>query len=634
MNTKYFFQKALSIVVFLMLLVAPKAQAKRVVERPYFLGSNNHKLEIERVTLDKKATLLDVKIYQARGDVGIDSHAFIMANGVKYDYIGSKQLPKGVFVKVPECGYVAATLRFKPMPETTTEFDFREIADNSGWNIYGVRLDGKRPQADIPQHLLQQALDKNSKLPSTDLNLGKTVVAVRLLGYKPEYKTTLDIIVDNWFSPERMPFEHDSISVDGTCRVSANAILPTVATIRVNRMEIPFLAVPNDTTTVTIDLPTLTLAATHLFANDSEVKKYVWFEGKHAAIDTELQSVKTKISVFGVTFFDDICGMTPLQYRDYVQQSYERLLAAINSNAAIGTATRTLAQSILSMNYASALFGFKNNISMAPMIIGKRGVPRADMSIDTVSYFKPLEQLSVLHSKNQRYYFYLSDFTSALRRKYISADPLLDDIAVGKRLSRSFNRKRPLTEQQMAAAHDSIANDMVRELLLANNEDLKLQLSAADEKMAEIKKTANTSSSYLSIIDIAPKMSAQQILPTITDRYKGKAILIDFWNTWCIPCKAAMSTIRPLKEQLTDVVYVYIADASSPVDKWGEMIKTISGVHVRLTEEQADALAELYKFSGIPTYFVVNKEGKITYQKTSFPGVETLREQLVSAMQR
>nr|WP_294763958.1 TlpA disulfide reductase family protein [Prevotella sp.] len=397
-------------------------------------------------------------------------------------------------------------------------------------------------------------------------------------------------------------------------------------------MEIPFLAVPNDTTTVTIDLTTLTLAATHLFANDSDVKKYVWFEGKHAAIDTELQSVKTKISVFGVTFFDDICGMTPLQYRDYVQQSYGRLLAAINSNVAIGSATRTLAQSILSMNYASALFGFKNNISMAPMIAGKRGVPRANMRIDTLSYFKPLEQLSVLRSENQRYYHYLSDFTSALRRQYMSADPLLDDIAIGKRLSRSFNRKCPLTEQQIAVAHDSIANDMVRELILANNDDLKSQLSAANKKMEEIKKTANTSSLYLSIIDIDPKMSAQQILPTITDKYKGKAVLIDFWNTWCVPCRAAMSAIRPLKEQLHDVVYVYIADASSPVDKWVEMIKTISGVHVRLTKEQAAALAETYKFSGIPTYFVVNKEGKITYQKTSFPGVETLREQLVSVM--
>ena len=54
-------------------------------------------------------------------------------------------------------------------------------------------------------------------------------------------------------------------------------------------------------------------------------------------------------------------------------------------------------------------------------------------------------------------------------------------------------------------------------------------------------------------------------------------------------------------------------------------------MYVRLTKEQAAALAEIYK-SGIPTYFVVNKEGKITYQKTSFPGVETLRKQLVSAM--
>lgn len=76
-----------------------------------------------------------------------------------------------------------------------------------------------------------------------------------------------------------------------------------------------------------------------------------------------------------------------------------------------------------------------------------------------------------------------------------------------------------------------------------------------------------------------------------------------------------MSAIRPLKEQLHDVVYVYIADASSPVDIWGEMIKTIGGVHVRLTKEQAAALAEIHKFSGIPTYFVVNKEGKITYQE-------------------
>lgn len=629
MKTMHFSQKALSLVVFLMLVVSSTAQAKRVVERPYFFASNNHKLEIERVTLDKKATVLDVKIYQAGGKVGIDSHAALTANGATYAYLGSPQLPKGVFVKVPECGYVSATLRFKPMPETTTEFDFREVADNSGWNIYGVRLDGKRPQADIPQHLLQQAFDKKVELPSTDLNLGKTVVNVRLLGYKPEYSTTLDVIVDNWFSPYRMPFDHDSVSVDGTCCISANAILPTIATIRVNRMEIPFLAVPHDTTTVIIDLTTQALAATHLFADDASIKKYVWFEGKYAAVDTELQSVKEKLEVFGKTFFDDIYGMTPLQYRDYVQKAYEQKLSAIDADKTISVATRTLAHSYLSMNYASALFGFKNNIAMAPMIVGKKGVRRADLNVDTLSYFKPLEQLPILHSKNQRYYSFLADFTSSFCRQYMAEDPLLDDIAVGKRLSRSLGRKHLLTEQQMAAARDSIANDMVRELLFADNEDLKSQQKSADEKMVEMIKTANSSSVY-SIIDIDPKMSAEQIFPSIINKYKGKTLLLDFWNTWCMPCRAAMSAIRPLKEQLTDVVYVYIADASSPVGKWGEMIKTISGVHVRLTEEQADALGDLYHFSGIPTYFVVNKEGKITYQTTSFPGVDKLREVLKS----
>lgn len=629
MKTMLFSQKALSLVVFLMLVVSSTAQAKRVVERPYFFASNNHKLEIERVTLDKKATVLDVKIYQAGGKVSIDSHAALTANGATYAYLGSPQLPKGVFVKVPECGYVSATLRFKPMPETTTEFDFREVADNSGWNIYGVRLDGKRPQPDIPQHLLQQAFDKKVELPSTDLNLGKTVVNVRLLGYKPEYGTTLDVIVDNWFSPYRMPFDHDSVSVDGTCSISANAILPTIATIRVNRMEIPFLAVPHDTTTVIIDLTTQALAATHLFADDASIKKYVWFEGKYAAVDTELQSVKEKLEVFGKTFFDDICGMTPLQYRDYVQKAYEQKLSAIDADTTISVATRTLAHSYLSMNYASALFGFKNNIAMAPMIVGKKGVRRADLNVDTLSYFKPLEQLPILHSKNQRYYSFLADFTSSCCRQYMAEDPLLDDIAVGKRLSRSLGRKHLLTEQQMAAARDSIANDMVRELLFADNEDLKSQQKSADEKMVEMIKTANSSSVY-SIIDIDPKMSAEQIFPSIINKYKGKTLLLDFWNTWCMPCRAAMSAIRPLKEQLTDVVYVYIADASSPVGKWGEMIKTISGVHVRLTEEQADALGDLYHFSGIPTYFVVNKEGKITYQTTSFPGVDKLREVLKS----
>ena len=37
---------------FLLLLAATVCQAKKVVERPYFIGANNHRIEIERVTID------------------------------------------------------------------------------------------------------------------------------------------------------------------------------------------------------------------------------------------------------------------------------------------------------------------------------------------------------------------------------------------------------------------------------------------------------------------------------------------------------------------------------------------------------------------------------------------------------
>ena len=620
--------KMKSLLTVCFLLLASVCQAKRVIERPYFLGANNHRIEIERVTLDKRATLVDVKIYQHEGEVGIDSRATLTVGSTTYAYTGSAQLPIGKFVRVPACGYVAATLRFKPMPESTQEFDFREVPDDSGWNVYGVRLDGKRPQTNIPNRLLQQTFTSASTLPSPELSVGKTTVRVKLTGYKPEYKTTISIDMDNWFSPRRQSSDSDPIDDDGTCAVTSNTIVPTLCNITVNgRNIIPFVAVPNDTTTVTIDLPTLTMAATHLFADDSSMRHFVWFEGKYADIDTSLQDIKYALTIYSDDTFDDICGMTPLQYRDYIGKRYRKLLSDIDSNSSLSASTRTIAKANLGMNYASAMFMYKGNLCIAPMLTDKKGVKRADMTIDTLSYFKELETLPVLHSKDMFYYNDLANFTTGFYHHYTAPDTLLDDIAVGKRLSRTFNRKQPLSEQQTAAANDSIVNAEVRKLLFAENQQLVNQQTANDNAIAEAKREAAASSTY-NILDIPSDMAADRILPTIAEKFKGRKILVDMWNTWCVPCRAAMAAIKPMKDELTDVVYVYIADGSSPVVKWNEMIKSINGTHIRITEEQASAMSDIYDFSGIPTYFIIDQKGNIAYKNVGFPGIDKLRSRL------
>ena len=124
------------------------------------------------------------------------------------------------------------------------------------------------------------------------------------------------------------------------------------------------------------------------------------------------------------------------------------------------------------------------------------------------------------------------------------------------------------------------------------------------------------------------EVAADSLLQVITRPYRGKVVLVDMWNTWCGPCMRAMKSLKPLKEELKEVVYLYIADETSPEGKWKVTIPDIPGIHCRISNEQSTALAKLYEYPGIPTYFVVNREGDISYKATGFPGVEILRNEL------
>ena len=130
------------------------------------------------------------------------------------------------------------------------------------------------------------------------------------------------------------------------------------------------------------------------------------------------------------------------------------------------------------------------------------------------------------------------------------------------------------------------------------------------------------------IVEVEKEVAADSLLQVITRPYRGKVVLVDMWNTWCGPCMRAMKSLKPLKEELKEVVYLYIADETSPEGKWKVTIPDIPGIHCRISNEQSTALAKLYEYPGIPTYFVVNREGDISYKATGFPGVEILRNEL------
>lgn len=118
--------------------------------------------------------------------------------------------------------------------------------------------------------------------------------------------------------------------------------------------------------------------------------------------------------------------------------------------------------------------------------------------------------------------------------------------------------------------------------------------------------------------------------------YKGHAVLLDFWATWCAPCRKSMVAMRPLKQRLAaeDIVYLYVTGPSSPEMTWKENLKKLPGVHYRLTETQWNDLCRSCGVSRIPGYIVLDRNGQVVDKYTGFPGVDVLQKSLRKALDR
>lgn len=168
---------------------------------------------------------------------------------------------------------------------------------------------------------------------------------------------------------------------------------------------------------------------------------------------------------------------------------------------------------------------------------------------------------------------------------------LFYDMLAANTYARQFNNEvKPLSNKQKENIRNYFKNEEITKILLKKNEEV---MKLDEEKQRTI-----------TIINTQPAVPKEALLNAIISKYKGKAVLIDFWATWCMPCMEAMKENKKIKNEMHDknVAFVYITDVSSPRELWEEKIKMIGGEHYYLTSDEWEYVMNSNGITGIPTY--------------------------------
>jgi len=178
---------------------------------------------------------------------------------------------------------------------------------------------------------------------------------------------------------------------------------------------------------------------------------------------------------------------------------------------------------------------------------------------------------------------------------------LASDIMYAQDLCRGIVEEATPMETEVLKKHlNQIKTPFISEYILSQNEQTKAKLEANKLKTGYA-------------VNIAPSVEADKLFDAMLEKFKGKVVFVDFWATWCGPCRSGIERIKPLKEEMAgkNIVFLYITGPSSPEITWNNMIPEISGEHYRVNTDEWNAICGKFNISGIPHYALVDKNGVV-----------------------
>ncbi len=111
-------------------------------------------------------------------------------------------------------------------------------------------------------------------------------------------------------------------------------------------------------------------------------------------------------------------------------------------------------------------------------------------------------------------------------------------------------------------------------------------------------------------------------------KYRGKIVLIDFWATWCPPCRRGIPDLISLqKEYKNKLVVIGISLDTDTKDNVVPFMKKI-GINYRVAYGTNEVVAAYGNIESIPTSFVIDQKGRIVARHIGLTPKETYVDEI------
>jgi peroxiredoxin len=161
----------------------------------------------------------------------------------------------------------------------------------------------------------------------------------------------------------------------------------------------------------------------------------------------------------------------------------------------------------------------------------------------------------------------------------------------------------------------------------------RLSLEATAKSVTPPVRTAEKEPDLLTVGTEAPdfEVPAWEGGTVRLSKLRGNVVVLDFWATWCGPCKASLPHVEKIQQQISgQKVYVLalnVFDDKAAYDQWVPANKqyTFHFAYDPAGRDNSSIAKSKYMVSGIPTTYVIDTDGKVSAAIVGYEGLDDHR---------